>query len=133
MRTGPYALVASLVLALGSNDIRSATLTWNGSVSTDWNNPTNWNLNRFPLPPPCQDQLRQRHHSGRRHILKHGLEWRDNLWLIDCGEQRSFECGRDERSGFGRPLTKAGTVNWTNGKLYLDDDYAMTIRTPVRL
>ncbi|MGA2659219.1 MAG: hypothetical protein ABSH34_17085, partial [Verrucomicrobiota bacterium] len=43
MKTRSFALVASLVLALGSNTVRSAGPTWTGSVSTDWNNPNNWN------------------------------------------------------------------------------------------
>ncbi len=40
---------ASLVgLALASSQVHSATLTWNGSTSTDWNNATNWLPQQVP-------------------------------------------------------------------------------------
>ncbi len=35
-------------LALASSDVHSATLTWNGSTSTDWNNATNWLPQQVP-------------------------------------------------------------------------------------
>jgi hypothetical protein len=41
MSTRAFALAALLVIGLGCNTVRSATLTWTGSVSTDWNNPAN--------------------------------------------------------------------------------------------
>ena len=41
-------MLVLLLLALGRHDIRSATLTWNGSISTDWNNPTNWTPQQVP-------------------------------------------------------------------------------------
>jgi hypothetical protein len=44
-----YVFVLSLVgLGFGSNNVRSAILTWNGSTSTDWNNATNWLPQQVP-------------------------------------------------------------------------------------
>src|ERR1017187_3265366 len=44
-----YVFVLSLVgLGFGSNEVRSAILTWNGSTSTDWNNATNWLPQQVP-------------------------------------------------------------------------------------
>ena len=44
-----YVFVLSLVgLGFGSNKVRSAILTWNGSTSTDWNNATNWLPQQVP-------------------------------------------------------------------------------------
>ena len=37
-----------LGLGIGCNNLHSATLTWNGSVSSDWNNPTNWIPQQVP-------------------------------------------------------------------------------------
>src|ERR1700720_2280816 len=48
MKTYMFALVALLVLGLGCNTLHSATLTWTGSVSTDWNNPANWTPQQVP-------------------------------------------------------------------------------------
>src|ERR1039458_5109904 len=48
MKSRLFALIASLMLALGSNTVRSADLTWTGSASTDWNNPANWTPQQVP-------------------------------------------------------------------------------------
>ncbi len=44
-----FVFVLSLVgLGPGSSTVRSTTLTWNGSTSTDWNNATNWLPQQVP-------------------------------------------------------------------------------------
>jgi len=40
-----FVLIISLVTTTSAI---AATLTWNGSVSTDWNNPTNWTPQQVP-------------------------------------------------------------------------------------
>ena len=39
---------------------------------------------------------------SRRHIQQHGLEWRDDFWRTQCGEQRGVECEREQLGGFGQ-------------------------------
>src|ERR1039457_4103618 len=48
MRIPSFALLAALLLALGGNTVRSADLTWTNSVSSDWNNATNWTPQQVP-------------------------------------------------------------------------------------
>jgi hypothetical protein len=42
MRLPLFALFAALVLVLDVSTVRCADLTWTNSVSSDWNNSTNW-------------------------------------------------------------------------------------------
>ena len=42
MKMRLFWIAASLVLAFSINTVRSTTLTWNGSVFSDWNSVTNW-------------------------------------------------------------------------------------------
>ena len=49
MKTLSFALVASLVLALGSNPVRAATIAWTNTLGGNWNAPANWNPNQVPL------------------------------------------------------------------------------------
>src|ERR1039458_768580 len=48
MKMPLFALVAALLLALGANTVRCADLTWTNSVSSDWNNLTNWTPQQVP-------------------------------------------------------------------------------------
>src|ERR1035438_3550186 len=49
MKTLSFAFVAALVLALGSNTVRSATIVWTNSASGNWNSAKNWSPNQVPL------------------------------------------------------------------------------------
>src|ERR1017187_6100384 len=49
MKTLSFAFVAALVLALGSNTVRSATIIWTNTAGGNWNATNNWSPNQVPL------------------------------------------------------------------------------------
>src|ERR1017187_9572401 len=49
MKTLSFAFVAALVLALGSNTVRSATIVWTITAGGNWNATNNWSPNQVPL------------------------------------------------------------------------------------
>src|ERR1022692_3075377 len=49
MKTLSFAFVAALVLAFGSNTVRSATIVWTNAAGGNWNATNNWSPNQVPL------------------------------------------------------------------------------------
>jgi len=118
-----FTMLVLLVLALGSNDTFSAVLTWNASVSTDWNNPTNWTP---PQVPTNTDHVII--NSGSVTIPANGtfaiMDWSagtisGSLAVASNGILNIN--GGNSYVVLGGVLTNAGTVNWLSGNLNLDN------------
>src|ERR1019366_1218683 len=122
MKTRIFPVLAALVLALGSNTVRSADLTWTGSISSDWNNPTNWTPQQVPT---ASDHIII--NSGSVTIPADGafetMDWTGgsiggSLTVASNGVLNLH--GGSGTLFLGGSLTNAGTVNWLDGNLTLD-------------
>src|ERR1017187_1960813 len=119
MKSRLFALVAPLMLALGSNTVRSADLTWTGSASTDWNNPANWTPQQVPA---TNDHVII--NSSSVTIPADGafamMDWTGgsiNGWLTVASSGVLSINGGSSPVYLGGALTNAGTVNWNGGDL----------------
>ena len=107
------------MLALGSNTVRSADLTWTGSASTDWNNPANWTPQQVPA---TNDHVII--NSSSVTIPADGafamMDWTGgsiNGWLTVASSGVLNINGGSSPVYLGGALTNAGTVNWNGGDL----------------
>jgi hypothetical protein len=90
-------------------------MTWTGSVSTDWNNPTNWTPQQVPI---ASDHVTI--NSGSSSIIPAGgafaiMDWNGGsiygaLTLASNGVLNVS--GSADKNLYG-PLTNAGTIVWT--------------------
>ena len=48
MKTLSFAFIAALVLALGTNTVRAATIVWTNAAGGNWNAAINWSPNQVP-------------------------------------------------------------------------------------
>src|ERR1039458_378310 len=119
MKSRLFALVASLMLALGSNTVRSADLTWTGSASTDWNNPANWTPQQVPA---TNDHVII--NSSSVTIPADGafamMDWTGgsiNGWLTVASSGVLNINGGGSPVYWGGARTIAGTATWNGGAL----------------
>ena len=115
MRMPFVGLAGALFLALGANPVRSADLTWTNSVSSDWNNLTNWIPQQVPT---ASDHVII--NSGSVTIPADGafaiMDWMGGtiagaLTVATNGVLNIS--GSAEKDLFGA-LTNAGSVIWTD-------------------
>src|ERR1039458_5562542 len=114
-----FTMLVLLVLALGSDDIRSATLTWNGSISTDWNNPTNWTPQQVPT---VSDHVVI--NSGSVTIPAEGvfaiMDWTggevDGALTVASNGVLNVNLG--DRSVWTASLTNWGTIHWSDSQTW---------------
>jgi formylglycine-generating enzyme required for sulfatase activity len=118
-----FIMLALLVLALGRNNGFSAVLTWNGSISTDWNNPTNWTPEQVPtntdhviinsgsVTIPADGSFAIMDWSGG--VISGSLTVASNGVLnIDAASYVELEGA----------LTNSGTIEWIGGIWYIIND-----------
>jgi hypothetical protein len=105
------SVLASFVLILGRNTARSADLTWNGSISTDWNNASNWTP---LLVPTGTDHVII--NSGNVNIPANGafaiMDWSGGSIFGSLAVASNAVLNLSGSAGLGLygPLTNAGTV-----------------------
>jgi hypothetical protein len=112
-------MLVLLLLALGRHDIRSATLTWNGSISTDWNNPTNWTPQQVPT---VSDHVVI--NSGSVTIPAEGvfaiMDWTggevDGALTVASNGVLNVNLG--DRSVWTASLTNWGTIHWSDSQTW---------------
>ena len=133
MRKCRLALLIAAMLVVGSITVRPATLTWTGSVSSDWNNPTNWTPQQVPA---AGDHVII--NSGSVTVPANGvfaiMDWTGGQMsgTLTVTSNGVLNISGSAEKDLYCPLTNAGTVNWTGtGHLrvlnYLGGNYFGTI------
>src|ERR1700676_2318864 len=123
MKTRSFACGAMFMLALGTNTVRSANLTWTGSISADWNDTNNWTPQQVPT---ASDHVII--NSGTVTIPADGtfkiMDWNGGIisGALNVASNAVLNINAPSYVELEGALTNNGTITWSGGIWYVIND-----------